>query len=297
MIFRLYLACFIFLLLAESIYTQDVPSKRLLFLNFANTSESADIDWARRSVPEGLNEMSQEKYIYERISDEEWRSSEQGETWEGNQYKDKDAMRNLALAVNASGVVYGQVYKFQRDKQDFLFVEGVVFDVSRNQILGRESFESPINQELFQKIEQIVESLGEIVKELFIPSDIKALWRSALWPGWGQHYKSRYLTSQIYSYSFAGAALFASTFSLLTIQQNNELETVREDEFNETFDRAELYSDIASVAWVSVGLIYVLSLFDAYFIDNEYTYLYLKGQPQPKGTHLNIGFSYAWNDF
>lgn len=264
------------------------PAKKLLFIDFYNQPNDANLTWIESSVTASIDEASRARFRYEKIQDKEWRSAAAKLGLRGADFFDKKKIRSLATALRANGAIYGQF--FIDPKTGLLTVEGKILSVADDEIIGEEKGSSPVSAELFATTEKVSAALGSHIEELFVPSRTGALWRSALLPGWGQYYKDRKRWALIYGITAAGLAVTAGASLALTLKNKSDLNSMDpghittqqgETVFNDAASAAQQFKDkeaqvnfwatATRISLIGFGVVYLVNLFDAFFISGDYS--------------------------
>ncbi len=122
---------------------------------------------------------------------------------------DEAKLSQLGKALGADGIVYGRfVYDKETNK---MIMDGKILSVIDKTILADKRVEAPLDFKIFDATEDLGVYLSERIKDLFLPTDEGALWRSALAPGWGFFYKQQETWGYIHA-SATGTAFVIALF-------------------------------------------------------------------------------------
>lgn len=264
-----------------------VPSvKKLIFLDFYNASNDANVKWLTDSIGESIFELTKNKYKYTRIENKVWRDYAMQKGFKPQDFYDIEKLQAMGYALKVDGIVFG---KFSTTKEN-IEISGKILSVVDRDIVAEKNVTVPFSSAMFEEVQEVSETLGSRIKDLFFPSDRGALWRSSLLPGWGQYYKQRKTWGYIYGGVIGtGAAFTLFSFIMLTSAKRayadykpEHVITEPQGEFGikdpaaaraqfATLEaRVDQWQQITMIsAAVTLG-IYVWHLFDAWFFEGNY---------------------------
>ncbi|GAB4431614.1 MAG: hypothetical protein OHK0011_14430 [Turneriella sp.] len=270
----------------------DAPAapaiKKLLFLDFYNESNDPNVKWLTDSIGESIFELTKNKYKYVRIESKVWRDYAKAKEFKPEDFYDVDKLQAMGFALKADGIIFGRF----RSSPENIEISGKILSVVDKDIVAEKNITVPFSSQMFEDVQDVSETLGSRIKDLFYPSDRGALWRSALLPGWGQFYKQRKTAGYIYS-SVIGTGAAFSLFSLIMLEStkqqyasyNPEHVVTPQGEFGikdpaaaqAEFARLEARADQwYQITMISAGVtlgIYLWHLFDAWFFEGNYVEL------------------------
>lgn len=272
-------------------------TKKLIFLEFYNESNDPNVKWLTDSIGESIFELTKDKYKYVRIESKVWRDYAKSQSFKPEDFYDVDKLQAMGFALKADGIIFG---KF-RSSTENIEISGKILSVVDKDIVAEKNITVPFSSQMFEDVQDVSETLGSRIKDLFYPSDRGALWRSALLPGWGQFYKQRKTAGYIYS-SVIGAGAAFSLFSFIMLQStkqqyasyNPDHVVTPQGEFGikdpaatqAEFARLEAKADQwYQITMISAGVtlgIYLWHLFDAWFFEGNYIEL---GKPKAMDFH------------
>lgn len=267
-----------------------LPSvKKLIFLDFYNASNNANVKWLTDSIGESIFELTKNKYKYIRIENKVWREYATSKAFKPEDFYDVEKLQAMGFALKVDGIVFG---KFSTTAEN-IEISGKILSVVDREIIAEKNVTVPFSSQMFEDVQEVSETLGSRIKDLFFPSDRGALWRSSLLPGWGQFYKQRKTWGYIYSGVIGTGAAF-SLFSFIMLQSSKRayenykpehVVTEPQGEFGikdpaaaraqfATLEaRADQWYQITMIsAAVTLG-IYLWHLFDAWFFEGNYVEL------------------------
>ena len=262
--------------------------KKLIFLDFYNESNDPNVKWLTDSIGESIFELTKNKYKYVRIESKVWREYAKSQSFKPEDFYDIDKLQAMGFALKADGIIFG---KF-RSTPENIEISGKILSVVDKYIVAEKNITVPFSSQMFEDVQDVSETLGSRIKDLFYPSDRGALWRSALLPGWGQFYKQRKTAGYIYS-SVIGTGAAFSLFSFIMLQStkqqyasyNPDHVVTPQGEFGikdpaatqAEFARLEAKADQwYQITMISAGVtlgIYFWHLFDAWFFEGNYVEL------------------------
>jgi hypothetical protein len=281
--------------------TTGATIKKLIFLDFYNESNNPNAKWLTDSIGESIFELTKNKYNYLRIENKVWREYTTKKNFKPEDFYNLEKLQAMGYALKVDGIVFGKFVTTEENVQ----ISGKILSVVDKEIIAEKNITVPFSSQMFEDVQDVSETLGSRIKDLFFPSDRGALWRSALLPGWGQHYKQRKTWGYIYG-GAVGTGLAFSLFSLIMWQQaNGEYKSYNPDHVvtpqGETGikDPAAAQAQFAAIEarsaqWeqitlISAGItltIYLWQLFDAWFFEGSYTEL--KGTAMDMRNHDNL---------
>ncbi len=199
---------------------------------------------------------------------------------------DEAKLSQLGKALGADGIVYGRfVYDKETNK---MIMDGKILSVIDKTILADKRVEAPLDFKIFDATEDLGVYLSERIKDLFLPTDEGALWRSALAPGWGFFYKQQETWGYIHA-SATGTEFVISLFGSINfyIKKNAYLEYKPEHvitpsgetalydpdaasaKFNELEKNATKAGKLARGAMYAFLILYTANLVHSYFIEPD----------------------------
>jgi len=262
--------------------------KKLIFLDFYNESNDPNVKWLTDSIGESIFELTKNKYKYVRIDSKVWREYANSKAFRPEDFYEVDKLQAMGFALKADGIIFG---KF-RSSPENIEISGKILSVVDKDIVAEKNITVPFSSQMFEDVQDVSETLGSRIKDLFYPSDRGALWRSAVLPGWGQFYKQRKTAGYIYSGVIGTGAAF-TLFSFVMLQStkqqyasyNPDHVVTPQGEFGikdpaatqAEFARLEAKADQwYQITMISAGVtlgIYLWHLFDAWFFEGNYVEL------------------------
>ncbi len=280
----------------KSTATVGPAIKKLIFIDFYNESNNPNAKWMVDSIGESIFELTKNKYNYSRIPNKVWREYATQKNFKPEDFYNTEKLQAMGYALKVDGIIFGKFITTEENIQ----ISGKILSVVDKEIIAEKNVTVPFSSQMFEDVQDVSETLGSRIKDLFFPSDRGALWRSALLPGWGQYYKQRKTWGYIYGGVIGTGAAF-SLFSLIMLQSskrayenynpdhvvtpNNEFgikdPAAAQAQFAKLEDTANQWYQITMIsASITLG-IYLWHLFDAWFFEGSYTEI-AKG-----GTALN----------
>lgn len=251
----------------EKSQTAQGTRKKLIFINFYNATGNKNTAYLESSIVDSIHELIKDKYSYDRIPADVWRKFAQSHAFSEADYYDQEKLQKIGAALNADGIIFGKLSAHP----DGILITGKILSVVEKEVIAEKELVAPLNAEMFQNVKEISEVLAVKIKDLFIPSDLGALRRSALLPGWGQFYKQRRKWGYFWGISTGVAFLTASYFTYVYLKNSSAYQNAGPDD-----DAAGLYKKVdfnysaMSVAWIITGTLYALNLIDALIFDGDY---------------------------
>lgn len=264
---------------------QGIAMKKLIFLDFYNESDNPNAKWLTDSIGESIFELTKTKYNYARIPNKVWRDYAAQKNFKPADFYNTEKLQAMGYALKVDGIIFGKFITTEENIQ----ISGKILSVVDKEIIAEKNVTVPFSSQMFEDVQDVSETLGSRIKDLFFPSDRGALWRSAVLPGWGQYYKQRKTWGYIYGGVIGAGAAF-SLFSLIMLQsskrayENYQPDHVKtpEGEFGikdpaaarSEFERLEntanqWYQITLISASITLG-IYLWHLFDAWFFEGNY---------------------------
>lgn len=241
--------------------------KKLIFINFYNATGNKNTAYLESSIVDSIHELIKDKYSYDRIPADVWRKYAQSREFSEADYYDQEKLQKIGAALNADGIIFGKL----TSHPDGVLITGKILSVVEKEVIAEKELVAPLNAEMFQNVKEISEVLAAKIKDLFIPSDLGALRRSAMLPGWGQFYKQRRKWGYVWGISVGTAFLTASYFTYAYLKNSSAYQNAGPDD-----DAAGLYKKIEfnysamSVAWIATAALYAFNLIDALIFDGDY---------------------------
>jgi len=241
--------------------------KKLIFVNFYNTTGNKNTAYLESSIVDSIHELIKDKYAYDRVSADEWRRLETSGKYTAADFYDPEKLQKIGAFFRADGIIFGKLTAHP----DGILITGKILSVVEKEVIAEKELVAPLNAEMFQKVNEISEVLAAKIKDLFIPSDLGALRRSAMLPGWGQFYKQRRPWGYIWGISVGTAFFTAAYFTYAYLKNSSAYQNAGPDD-----DAAGLYKKVEfnysamNVAWIITGTLYALNLIDALIFDGDY---------------------------
>lgn len=241
--------------------------KKLIFINFYNATGNKNTAYLETSIVDSIHELIKDKYSYERIPADVWRKHAQSVNFSDADYYDQEKLQKIGFALNADGIIFGKL----SGHPDGIMITGKILSVVEKEVIAEKELVAPLNAEMFQNVKEISEVLAAKIKDLFIPSDLGALRRSALLPGWGQFYKQRRKWGYFWGITVGTAFLTASYFTYEYLKYSSAYKDAGPDD-----DAAGLYKKVEfnysamSAAWIVTATLYAFNLIDALIFDGDY---------------------------
>ncbi len=284
-------------------------TKKLIFLDFYNESNDANVKWLTDSIGESIFELTKNKYKYIRIENRVWREYATSKGFKPQDFYDVEKLQAMGYALKVDGIIFG---KFSTTAEN-IEISGKILSVVDRDIIAEKNVTVPFSSAMFEDVQEVSETLGSRIKDLFFPSDRGALWRSSLLPGWGQYYKQRKTWGYIYGGVIGTGAAF-TLFSFIMLQSSKnayrdykpEHVVTQQGEFG-IKDPAAAQAQFATLEaradqWYQITMIsaavtlgfYVWHLFDAWFFEGNYveltkaTALDFHSSDRALGAHIRI---------
>jgi TM2 domain-containing membrane protein YozV len=277
----------------RSDYKSNTPTgkgteRRIIFTNFYNESKNDDYNSLSTSIGETVYQSTKSKYVYERIDDQIWKTHASARRFKDSDFNDRDKIQEMGLALGADGIVFGKFVVTEKE----IKIHGKILAVLTREIIAEAETTIPHKANVQKEIEAFSETLSKRVRELFLPSDLGAVWRSALLPGWGQYYKGRITAGKIYG-GAVGTAFVFTMFSLvmwhssyrtyrnyvpehfITPQGGTELVDPRaaQEQFDKYQTQAQSWQTITLVSAGVTVAIYLWQIIDAWIFETEHSKL------------------------
>jgi hypothetical protein len=257
--------------------------KKLLFLPFYNEANETNFAWLETSIGNGIHEAAQKKYRYVKIDDDTFARYFAAKGYTSADLCNFDKITKIAHDLGVDGVVYG-TFRPDASKTN-LVVTGKILSAIDHEIVAERVLTMPLSAEMFSVVEQVSQALGENIRNLFFPSDMGALKRAALLPGWGHWYKQRRDWAYVYGIAFWSSVAF-TTFSAFQYfhyksgyaNLNPEHYTnssggtmlfnsaTAQAEFDRYASNIATYGTLATAGAIAMGLIYAANLLHAWGI-------------------------------
>lgn len=298
-----------------------VPVKKLIFLDFYNEAADANLQFLSNSFGDGAHAAIEGKYRYQRVASDVWKKYAAENKWQPRDFFDVKKIRTMGRDLGADGVIYG---KFLAGKDD-LEIHGLIFSVIDGEVIGEERGRAKQDSTMFGTINDVSARLAVKIKDLFVPSDRGALWRSALLPGWGHFYKER--RSWGYFWAISAGAAFAYTLTATTIYlvYRNQYKSSSPEAYRNALGHVGLYDEAAAQAefdrlenntnrWGTFALVgaattlvvYTTSLVHAYFIKGDlgniapgetaaFRFHFGVDDMYRGGIHARLSYEYPWD--
>jgi hypothetical protein len=251
--------------------------KRIIFSQFFNEPGEKNYAWLEKSVIDAMHANMRKKYSYEKIDEDIL-----GRYMAANGYLpqdrfDREKLRRMGLGLKADGIIFG---KFSIDaKSKKLELTGKILSIADDAIIAEKTVYTDTDARIFNISDEISTTLADKIKDLFIPSDTEALWRSAVLPGWGQRYKGRRFWGNVWTVTFAVTAAFAIFTTTNYFIQSGRYTNYSVSPSSPQFSQSELdsryssYQTSAALNYAGLGLLavtYVWNLIDTFFVRGDY---------------------------
>ncbi len=259
------------LLALPSVFAAPVETtqqrKKLIFVNFYNATGNKNIAYLESSIVDSIHELIKNKYAYDRVTAEEWKKFITYSDFSEADYYDPEKLQKIGMHFHADGIIFGKL----SNHPNGILITGKILSVIEKEVIAEKELVAPLTAEMFESVNSISEALAVKIKDLFIPSDLGALRRSAMLPGWGQFYKQRKKWGYIWGISVGVAFLTSSYFTYAYIKNNNAYRNAEpQDDPASLYSKADSSYTAMQIGWyVTLGL-YVLNLADAYFFHGDY---------------------------
>lgn len=252
--------------------------------------------WLETTVIEAMHNNIRNKYRYQRIDEQEWREYFDKNGYTTKDLGDRNRIARLAHALKADGVIFGKI-SMNRTTEEAEVV-GKILSVVDEEIIGEQASSVKLDGNMFQATDTMSAALAEKIKDLFIPSDLGALWRSAVIPSWGQYYKQRQKPAYIWAGVFGAASAFTlfSTVNFFARRASYRNYTpsdgnFTQSEFDARYASYESSAKLLNVSLIITGLVYLANIFDAWFFQGNYDI----PAPQTAGIRLQTAPGAAQN--
>lgn len=199
---------------------EEVALKKVIFLPFYNQDNKRDYAWIETSITLWLDDAARKKYRYIKVPKSSWQNYMKKNDLSNADLFNEKKISEMGKALGADGVVYG---RFSYNKEtNKMVIEGKILSVIDEDILADKRIEAPLNFNIFDATEELSLYLSERIKDLFLPTDKGALWRSAVLPGWGFFYKQREEWGYIHGTATGVAFLVTVVSSIRFVIKKNE---------------------------------------------------------------------------
>ena len=260
--------------------------KKLIFIDFYNESNDANVKWLTDSIGESIFELTKNKYKYTRIENKVWRDYAAAKGFKPQDFYDVEKLQAMGFALKADGIIFG---KFSTTTEN-IEITGKILSVVDREIIAEKNVTVPFSSQMFEDVQEVSETLGSRIKDLFYPSDRGALWRSAVLPGWGQYYKQRKTWGYIYGGVIGTGAAF-TLFSFIMLLSSKKAYTdykpehvvtepqgefgikdpaAAQAQFTKLQNTADQWYQIVTISGLVTLGIYAWHLFDAWFFEGSY---------------------------
>lgn len=262
------------------------PAKRLLFLHFYNAGQEERLQWLETTVIEAMHMNIRNKYRYQRIDEQEWRAYFEKNGYTAKDLGDKDKISRMGHALKADGVIFGKIHLNQSTQE--AEVVGKILSVVDEEIIGEKLSSVKLDANMFQATDTMSAALAEKIKDLFIPSDLGALWRSALIPSWGQYYKQRHQAAYIWAGTVGAAGGFLLYSSINYFARSASYRNYSagdgnfsQNEYDSRFASYESSAKLLNISLVIFAVVYAANIFDAWFFEGYYDIAPVKSAAAP----------------
>jgi TolB-like protein len=270
----------------KSTATTGPAIKKLIFIDFYNESNNPNAKWLVDSIGESIFELTKNKYNYTRIPNKVWREYATQKNFKPEDFYNTEKLQAMGYALKVDGIIFGKFITTEENIQ----ISGKILSVVDKEIIAEKNVTVPFSSQMFEDVQDVSETLGSRIKDLFFPSDRGALWRSAVLPGWGQYYKQRKTWGYIYGGVIGAGATF-SLFSFIMLQSSkrayenykpDHVETPQGEygikdpaaaqaQFETLQKTADQWYQITVISASITLTIYLWHLFDAWFFEGSYT--------------------------
>jgi len=194
--------------------------KRLIFLPFFNQDAKSIYTWVENSISDWIHTAAQQKFNYDKIPESEWQKYLRDKNLPPKALFDVAALSRMGRDLGADGIIFGRFYKGK--VQDTLTIEGKILSVIDREILASKETTTPVTTNMLSATEDVAAYLAGRIKDLFVPTDMGALWRNALAPGWGYFYKQRTTWGYVYSGTVGTSFVVASAGMINFLIKRND---------------------------------------------------------------------------
>lgn len=245
--------CVLLITLANTalVYSADLKSapvvisaKKLIFLDFYNEANDANLQFLSNSFGDGAHAAIENQYRYQRVASDTWKKYAAEKKWEPKDFFDVKKIRTMGRDLGADGVIYG---KYVAGKDD-LEIHGLIFSVIDGEVIGEERGKAKQDSTMFGTINEVSGRLAVKIKDLFVPSDRGALWRSALLPGWGHFYKERRDWGYFWSIAAGTALAYTLTATTVFLVYRNRYQSSSPEAYRNAAGHVGLYDEAAAQA-------------------------------------------------
>jgi hypothetical protein len=264
----------------------NIPKKRLIFVNFYNSTGNPNTRYLESSIIEAIDELIRDKYHYDRVSGQEWQKFIQYGDFAPEDFYDTEKLLKIGYAFKADGIIFGKIESHPKG----VIIKGKILSVVEKEVVAEKELIAPLSAELFESVSEISKALAGKIKDLFVPSDWGAVRRSALLPGWGQFYKQRSRWGYIWSIGVSASLLTSAYLTYAYVHNNSAYHNATvEDDTASLFEKADSSFGAMKIAWYITGGLYLLNLLDAYFMQGDYVSLRSAATAQLLPENLSIG--------
>lgn len=265
---------------------EQVVIKKVIFLPFYNKDENADYQWIETSITLWLDGAAKKKYRYIKIPESAWREYMKKNNLTNAALFDQEKLSQMGKALGADGIVYGRFWQDKESKK--MIIDGRILSVIDRSVLANKRVDAPLDFNIFDATEELGLYLSDRIKDLFLPTDEGALWRSAVAPGWGFFYKQKKSWGYVHASLTGTAFLLAVIGNINFIIKKNEYtdynpehvttpsgETALYDpdgaaaKFNELESDAVKAGKFAKTATYAFLIFYAANLVHSYFIEPD----------------------------
>lgn len=263
-------------------------TRQIAFFDFANETHDTEYKYLETEIGETVYQMTVNKYVYARTDRNQWQVYLRRTDSRGSKLTAREKAQFAGQAIPVDGVIYG---KFEVS-QGKILISGYVLSILSKELLAEVHKTITITAQISKDIRNFSEQLAAGMKEIFMPSDRGALWRSAVFPGWGQYYKGRHDAGRIYG-ALVGTGFAFSLFSLvlwqnaysqyrnyvpeyvITPQGGTELiePAVAQAKFDRFASDARTWQQITLISAGITLAIYIWQILDAWIFDSDHAKL------------------------
>ena len=262
-------------------------SRVLIFLPFFNEIKTKSTGWLVKTISESLEKYCRNRYKYKRISDKKWkRYKKRNKLKKADLYRLETASK-MAGELGADGIILG---RFRKRDDSSIIISGQIISVMHGEVIGESTETSTLDANLFKASEKIALDLGAKIYRMYWPTDVGAVARSAIFPGWGQFYKQRPVWGYVYSGSFIASAGFALASVIFlekskshyksytpdhTVTQSGRVRLTNESEAEKEFasrrSSVDQWRQLSIIGLSPTASVYIISILDAWFFDGDYS--------------------------
>lgn len=268
--------------------SEKALQRKIAFFDFYNQSQNNDYKYLETEIGETVYQLTVQRYVYEKIDRNQWQAYLRKTDSKSSKLSERAKAQSVGQAIPADGVIYGN-FEISEGK---IRISGFVLSILSKEILAEVHKTINISPQISRDIREFSEQLAAGMREIFMPSDRGAVWRSAVLPGWGQMYKGRDDWGRIYG-AAVGTGFAFSLFSMVLWQTANSqyrnynpdhvftpqggTELIDPADAQAQFDRyASRAQTWQKITLVSIGItlaVYLWQIMDAWLFDTRHAQL------------------------